>query len=286
MTKVDQFESIFRSASKDIFTFERIPIQSILVVTDLEDYPAGQYQSQLKDFLQVVNRQEKTEWHLVNKDAYQTVQALLDLVEEHRPNLICTYRNLQSEAWKYPFSLGHYVDVLTQATTTPVLLLPHPSADRASEHALEDTNSVMAMTDHLSGDDRLVNFAMSLTEPNGTLFLSHIEDEMRYDRLMEVIAKIPSIETESARKEIMAQLLKEPMDYIESCRKVLKKAAPELDVKDIVTVGHHLSEYEKLIEDHKIDLLVMNTKDEEQLAMHGMAYPLAVEMRQIPLLLL
>jgi hypothetical protein len=30
----------------------------------------------------------------------------------------------------------------------------------------------------------------------------------------------------------------------------------------------------------------MNTKDEEQLAMHGMADPRAVELREIPLLLL
>jgi hypothetical protein len=30
----------------------------------------------------------------------------------------------------------------------------------------------------------------------------------------------------------------------------------------------------------------MNTKDEDQLAMHGLAYPLAVELRDIPLLML
>ena len=36
----------------------------------------------------------------------------------------------------------------------------------------------------------------------------------------------------------------------------------------------------------RVDLLVMNTKDEDQLAMHGLAYPLAVELRQIPLLML
>ena len=40
------------------------------------------------------------------------------------------------------------------------------------------------------------------------------------------------------------------------------------------------------IDEHKIDLLVMNTKDEYQTAMHGLAYPLAVELRSIPLLLL
>ena len=46
------------------------------------------------------------------------------------------------------------------------------------------------------------------------------------------------------------------------------------------------SEYKRLIDEHAVDLLVLNTKDEDQLAMHGIAYALAVEMRQIPLLML
>ena len=37
---------------------------------------------------------------------------------------------------------------------------------------------------------------------------------------------------------------------------------------------------------HAIDLLVLNTKDEDHSAMHGLAYPLAVELRNIPLLML
>jgi hypothetical protein len=41
-----------------------------------------------------------------------------------------------------------------------------------------------------------------------------------------------------------------------------------------------------LITQHHIDLLVFNTKDDDQLAMHGLAYPLAIELRQIPLLML
>ena len=57
-------------------------------------------------------------------------------------------------------------------------------------------------------------------------------------------------------------------------------------LKPVVMIGHRLSEYQRLTEDHKIDLLVMNTKDEYQAAMHGLAYPLAVGLRTIPLLLL
>ena len=59
-----------------------------------------------------------------------------------------------------------------------------------------------------------------------------------------------------------------------------------LTVEAEVTMGHHLSVYRQLIARHAIDLLVLNTKDADQLAMHGLAYPLAVELRDVPMLLL
>jgi hypothetical protein len=47
-----------------------------------------------------------------------------------------------------------------------------------------------------------------------------------------------------------------------------------------------LEDYRQLIEEGHIDLLVMHAKEEDQMAMHGMAHPLAVELRSIPILLL
>ena len=51
-------------------------------------------------------------------------------------------------------------------------------------------------------------------------------------------------------------------------------------------MGHRIAEYRRLITEHKVDLLVMNTRDDDQLAMHGLAYPLAISLRETPLLLL
>ena len=50
--------------------------------------------------------------------------------------------------------------------------------------------------------------------------------------------------------------------------------------------GHRLREYQQLIDEHSVALLVIHTKDEDQLAMHGLAYPLAVELRHTPLLMI
>ncbi len=286
MPKVDQFESAFRAASKTVFEYQPIAVRSILVVTDRSKNEADIFGKQISDFLSVLRSDDSPRWRIVNGSEFDTVPELLALVEAEQPDLICTYRHLHSESWRWPYTLGEYVDVLTQVTTTPVMVLPHPDAMRASEHAVKDTLVVMAMTDHLTGDAVLVNYAARFTEPNGKLFLTHIEDEATFERYMGTISRIPSIDTENSRRTILEQLLKEPKDYIRSCREVLEAEGLPFAVEAIVTKGHHLHEFEKLVEKHEVDLLVFNTKDEDQLAMHGLAYPLAVELRQIPLLML
>ena len=283
MTKLDQFESVFRAASKAVFEYERIAVNSVLVVTDQEGDAAARTGEQVARFLRVL---DGADFRVVGGGEFGTVPELLGLVEDQRPDLICTYRHLHSESWRWPYTLGEYVDVLTQVTTTPVVVLPHPDAMRASDHALQQTGVVMAMTDHLTGDARLVNYAVRLTEPRGKLFLTHIEDEATFERYVDTISRIPSIETDDARKEILGRLLKEPGDYIQSCRTVLEEKGLELNVASIVRLGQHIREYQNLVEKHQVDLLVFNTKDEGQLAMHGLGYPLAIELRQIPLLML
>ena len=166
------------------------------------------------------------------------------------------------------------------------MLLPHPETQRSATHAFENTDTVMAIADHLTGDHRLVNHAVRFTESGGALWLTHVEDEATFGRYMEVISKIPTIDTDEARQAVREQLLKEPQDYINSCVEVLQKAGTSVRVEHLVVFGHHLSEYKRLIEQHEVDLLVLNTKDEDQLAMHGIAYALAVELREIPLLML
>ena len=283
--KIDQFESVFRAASKSVFEYTPVELRSVLVITDLGEYEADRLGGTVRQFLQVIDG-EKVAWRVVHGEEFGTVPDLLELVEAVRPDLMVTYRHLHSESWQWPYTLGEYVDVLTQVTTTPVMVLPHPEAQRASDHALQQTSCVMAMTDHLVGDHRLVNWGVRFTEPGGHLHLAHVQDEASFERFMEVIGRIASIDTEAARADIMERLLGEPRDYIESCRATLDEAGVRVTVESVVTIGHRLREYERLIEEHKVDLLVFNTKDEDQFAMHGLAYPLAIELRQIPLLML
>ena len=284
MTEIDQFESVFKSAEKMQFALEPVEFRSILLVTDLESDESASFQSLAKSFLAVLG--ENCQWQLVTVKDESSVDGLLDRIARSSADLICTYRNLGISSVDYPYSLGAYVDVMTQATSVPVVILPHPTATVSDRGITTNTDSVMAITDHLTGEHHLVSCAARFTEPAGTLYLSHVEDDSTFDRHIQTIGRIPEIDTSLARAAIGEQLLKMPRDYIRSCRAVLEKQEVRFQIREIVTFGHQLNDHKRLLDQHKIDLLVMNTKDEDQLAMHGMAYPLSVELRETPLLLL
>ncbi|MCP3903983.1 MAG: hypothetical protein GY715_10150 [Planctomycetes bacterium] len=279
MTNVDQFESVFRSASKEPFVFERVTIGSVLIVTDLDAGEAALFAERVRGFLAGL---AEPRWELRADTDFSRESELMQIVEGDRPDLICTHRRLQTgKGW--PFSLGTHVEVLTQATAVPVMVLPHP---QAAEPKTWEAREVMAITDHLTGDHRLVNWAASFVDPGGLLLLTHVEDEALFERTIDVISKIPEIDTDVARELIAEQLLKEPRDYVASCRAGLEEHGLDLTIDEVVVLGHHLREHRDLVERHGVDLLVLNTKEDDQLAMHGLAYPLAVELRRIPLLML
>ena len=284
MTRVDQFESVFRSAVKEVYSYRPVEIERVLVVTDLGSAESAAFLERMRGFLGALG--DDPEWSVLDAAGYGNVSELLSIVERDEPDLVCTYRNLKSSAWRWPYSLGEYLDVLAQIAPCPVLVAPHPEAGRAYDHALVNTDVVMAVTNHLTGDARLVDAAVHFTATDGLLLMTHIEDGASFERLMEAVSKVPSIETQPVRDAIVEQLLKEPRDYVESCRKALAEVRGDLRTQSLITMGHQLTEYRRFIDEHQIDLLVFHTKDRGQLAMHGLAYSLAVEVREIPLLML
>ena len=284
MTKLDSFESIFKSADKPVYIYDPVEFARVLIVTDLSEAEAAPFIAQVRTFLSVLGN--TVAWHHLGGEDFATVGRLLEQTASAAPDLIVTYRHLRSNAWKWPHGLGEYLDVLTQATHIPVLVLPHPDADRALPHAVANTDCVMAITDHLTADARLVDYALRLTEPSGTCWLTHIESRHQFDHFLAAVEKIPEIETNDVRELVEAQLLKEPRDYIRSCRRAIEAHGLHAKIEAIVAMGDRIEEYRRMIEDHLVDLLVLNTMDGDRLAMHGQAYPLAVELREIPLLML
>jgi nucleotide-binding universal stress UspA family protein len=281
MSSVDQFTSVFNAASKTIFQYEPPSLKNALVVTDLQSEAANKYMENARAFFSSIDGS----WDTLSAENFKTVRELLDQVENKKPDLIITYRHLHSKAWQWPHSLGEHLDVLIQVTEAPVAIMPHPDREGVPEHAMKTTDSVMAVNDHLVGEDRLVNHAICITEDGGSLHLTHIEDDSVFNRYMEVIGKIPEIDTDIARETIQAQLLSEPSNYIDSCEAVLNDKRTNLKVIKHITHGHPLEEYRKVVAENKISLVVLQAHDENQLAMNASAYSLAVELRTTPLLI-
>jgi len=286
MSTVDQFESVFKAAAKTTYMHETPSLGKVLLVTDMEESDGALYLNSVRQYFEKTLLPDETNWEVLSKNEFQTVKDLLGKVEEHRPDILITYRNLRSESWRWPYSLGEHLDVLTQITTTPVLVLPHPDRDDASEFLSKSPENVMAVSGHMCGEGTLIKYASAFTPKGGKLLLSHIEDKVTLDRYLDAIEKIPDIDSEVARETLLARLLNDAKDFSESAREGLKQAGLDISVECMAQLGSRLEDYRKLIEEGQVDLLVMHAKEDDQLAMHGMAHPLAVELRSVPILLL
>ena len=210
---------------------------------------------------------------------------LADRLSPLSADLVVTYRHLQENSLVPQHSLGVYLDVLTQVLETPVLVLPGTATHPVS---LENRvcRRVMVVTDHISGDSRLINYGVAVSSGQGEVWLCHVEDDAVFERYMRAVEKIPAIDSEVARAELDRQLLADARHFIDTCLVELQATVPDVVFHSSVTRGHRLREFMQLVESQNADLLVVNTNDEDQLAMHGMAYALSVEMIDRALLLL
>ncbi len=281
--KLDDFESVFRSSVKTPFHHAPPNIETALLITDVDNATTEDFLIAAKRFLASGHGQD-IEWTTMTSEDFQEVAPVLDRVRRNPPSLAVCYRHLLGQGAKLPYSLGSTVDTLTQATDVPVLLLPRP--DDEGIKLPEAAAQVMVVTDHLTGDDQLVNWAAHLCTDDGTLYLTHIEDEAVLAKYLDACAKIPGLDIDIATEKLPKKLLSMPTDYIASTVEILAKESIHENVQAIVRLGSPVKDYEKLVENLKVDLLVMNTKDKGQNAMHALAYALSVELRDRPLLLL
>lgn len=280
---IDEFESLFRRAEREPYNYAQVPISTVAIIVDTDQTYAEKLQYDLLDFMPRL--ETVTTWRLIDGSRYKNVNDLLQIVNEQKTDLIVTYRNLQEKTFIPQHSLGVYLDVLTQATSIPILLLPGTVTDPPAMYK-RNSRRVMVVTDHINGDHRLINYGARVCTNGGSMWFCHVEDDAVFNRYMQAIAKISEIDTDQATELIGHQLKKDAEDFIETCIAELQANGPRLDYHGDVTLGHHLSHYQNLINNHDIELVVINTKEDGQLAMHGIAYSLSVELFDTMILLL
>jgi len=283
MDQIDEFESMFRKAERESFSHAEMPIESVALVTDGDQAAIEKQRDAVSTFLPVLDG--VSNWRLITGDQYSHVSDLQQKLESEQTDLIITHRHLQEDSLVPQHSLGVYLDVLTQVTSIPVLVLPGTAA-QPQDLAGQAVQRTMVVADHISGDSRLINYGARFCPDGGTLWLCHVEDDAVMDRIARAFERIPEIDSETGKKLLEEQLLKDASDYIATCVAELKTERPQIGCESQVVTGHFLKQYSRLIEESGIELLVANTKDEDQLAMHGMAYSLSVELINTAMLLL
>ena len=283
---LDEFESQFKSAIKTPYAYEEVFLGSIALVCDEGEATSEALLRDVQRLVPPLAGHSEPRWRLFDRDSFSTVSDLLLKLEDFDADLVIAERNLKLDhADNLIYGLTNYIDALTQVMEAPLLLLPAWSAaDTGTAHDAPKT--IMVETNHLTGDNRLINWGVRFAEPDRSLYLTHMEDGDVFANYMDAIGMIPEINTDLAQKTIHDTLLKLPHDFVSSARASLESKFPELKVEEIVRFGTALSDYESIIQENAIDLLVLNTKEAGQLAMNGIAYAIAVEFKDRPLLLL
>ncbi len=285
MSQVDQFESAFRSAIRPVYEPHGIELHKILTITDLPSEEAEGFEQSVQQYLMPITSDGSApSFGRLDDGSYDSTASLLTQVAELNPKLIVTYRNLNTDDWRYQNSMGSRLDTLIHQTEIPILVLPHPKAQGTKGFSLSKNERVIAVTDHLTGDHTLIDYAAAFVEPNGRLILVHLEDQITFDRYLEAISKITTIDTEHARSQIHSQLLKDPHDYISSCRERLKSSTPSVQVEERVGFAEGFDQFQDHIQRENSNLLVIKVIDHQQPGIHGLADRLINETRHIPVL--
>jgi len=286
--QIDQYESQFKSAVKEVYQFGECSLKNLLLVGGASAEEARllhELATQLVPEGHQNSNSSASTWTVFDETQIDSVRDLLEKVEAVRPDLVVVARDFKSDKENLVYGLSNYVDTLTQVCREPVLLLPKNCIEELSS-SLQRPLEIMVQTNHLTGDNRLINWGVHFASPSGELYLIHIEDDLTFNYYEDIISKIPEIHSDHAMKKIRETLIKLPTDFIDEVKDRLGEMLPELNVEGVVRLGHRIEDYRALLDKHKIDLLIINTKVEGQLAMSGNAYSIAVEFRETSILLL
>jgi hypothetical protein len=278
MVLVDEFESQFRRAVKSRYYYNPVSFKKILIVLDL---PEEEAQNWIALFLETfAGTLEGSIWEFYSVGREDSLDALILQVKEKEPDLIVTRRCL-FQSFQMPVqTLGAHVDVLTQSTDIPLLLLPHKQEEFVSPQ------TVLVASDVLEENHELVNHGVSFTPRGGELVLCSLEDETAFERYIEAIGKIPDIDSHLARTQIREQLLRSASEYERSCKSVLEEQKVSFAITTDVRFGRGIPDFREVVRNYAVNFIVTNTKDEQQSAMKGLAHALAVEFANLPALML
>lgn len=273
---------MFKSADKPAMVHDDIVVKKVIVIGDETVGDIDAHLNTVRQYLDILNRDQPA-WQALAVTTTSAISSLRDVIRGVAPDLIVAHRDLGETARRTERSLGVILDELLWDSPTPVFVLPDNESGRAYVPP-NAPHKVMVATDHLTGDNALVDYGARFTPDDGTLLIAQIEDDAIFERYMSEIERIPEIESSVARDRIRERLLETPRSYIASCIRELRDAGITIHIEEVVRFGHRVRDYERLVSDHNVELLCLHANWDDAPARLGMAYMIGTRCRRIPLL--
>lgn len=284
MRSLGEFESLFKRALREKYQYKNLDISRIMLITDLEGGLLDDFENKVKGFLTVSLGNRNFEMSRLGRNDFSSWASLEDHLDRFKPDFIVSYRLLRVSDVRINTSLGVYIDTLSQKTNYPILVMPNPHLV-TYEPPLDNAGYVVVATEHLYRDHDLVDTAVGFTPDQGKLLLVHIEDDDTFKYYVNAIERIPSINSDKAVESLKEQLESAPRHYMESVAEELQIRKPGVLVEMETGFGHLINHYTELVKGKDVRILVFQTKDDTQLAMHSLGYSLAIQFSEIPVLL-
>ena len=89
---IDEFESMFRRAEKEQFSYVDIPVEFVTIVSDQGRAQAESLQADARKFIRRLDNVKS--WRIITGDDYRTVADLTARIDEEQTDLLITYRHL------------------------------------------------------------------------------------------------------------------------------------------------------------------------------------------------
>ena len=150
----------------------------------------------------------------------------------------------------------------------------------------------LVATRHLTDDSALVDWALHLTSDDGTVVLAHVEDAAHVRRYLDAIGRIRGLNTDLATDKLPDKLLQLSRDYIASVLEQMRAHGVRETLHSEVRLGDPMAEFESIIEQHDVDLLVAAAREQQadtertsrSRPINGRTFALATEFAALPVL--
>lgn len=315
-SKVDEFESLFRSSVRPTVEIEKLPLNRILVVLDSEGTEEKRdavvrIATDMVDRFRVdahilapvrqLQREEKVDTSRVNsllaealKAIEQTgtrqsvsgevqigpvVRTILDEVARYQPNILILNSLFgENDEDLEGYSLGSVADRVLGALGTPILLV-----EGLVQEVERMWSDILVYLEDQETAGPCFSATRSLAVKGAKVELLHVLEHRWMEYLHRALELTSKVATEEAHDAIRSAIHSDMQNYIEAAKDALDRTGHNTSFE--MLEGDPVEVTRERVLTHEYGLLICNSVAPDQRLIESVAYNLAAYLRKVPLLL-